>query len=104
MTATSPSNDENEIELSVSLPIKRQACIMIAVLKHEEEVEMADISLDEARVKELLKQAVLEVLEERRDLICDLLAEVMEDFALARAIQEGESTESVTREEVLQTL
>jgi len=77
---------------------------MIAILQHEEEVEMADISLDEARVKELLKQAVLEVLEERRDLIYDVLAEVMEDFALARAIQEGESTESVTREEVLQTL
>ena len=79
---------------------------MIAILQHEdeEEVKMADISLDEARVKELLKQAVLEVLEERRDLIYDVLAEVMEDFALARAIQEGESTESVTREEVLQTL
>jgi hypothetical protein len=77
---------------------------MLAILQHEEEVEMADISLDEARVKELLKQAVLEILEERRDLIYDVLAEVIEDFALARAIREGESTESVTREEVLQTL
>ena len=65
---------------------------------------MEDISLDEGRVKEVLKQAVLEVLEERRDLIYDVLAEVMEDFALARAIQEGESSELVTREEVLQTL
>jgi len=64
---------------------------------------MADISLDEGRVKELFKQAVLEVLEERRDLIYDVLAEVMEDFALAKAIEEGESTESVKREKVFQT-
>ncbi|MBK5102037.1 MAG: hypothetical protein JJE15_13755 [Desulfobacteraceae bacterium] len=65
---------------------------------------MADISLDEGRMKELFKQAVLEVLQERRDLFHDVFAEVMEDFALARAIEEGESTESVTREEVFQAL
>ena len=65
---------------------------------------MPEISLDEGRIKELLKEAVLEVLEERRDLIYDVLAEAMEDFALAKAIQEGESTESVTREQVFQTL
>ena len=65
---------------------------------------MSEISLDEGRIKELLKEAVLEALEERRDLIYDVLAEAMEDFALAKAIQEGESSESVTREQVFQTL
>jgi hypothetical protein len=65
---------------------------------------MPEISLDEGRIKEIFKEAVLEVLEERRDLIYDVLAEAMEDFALAKAIQEGESTESVTREQVFQTL
>ncbi len=65
---------------------------------------MPEISLGEGRIKELLKEAVLEVLEERRDLIYDALAEAMEDFALAKAIQEGESSESVTREQVFQTL
>ena len=65
---------------------------------------MSEMSLDEGRIKELMKEAVLEVLEERRDLIYDALAEAMEDFALAKAIQEGESSESVTREQVFQTL
>ncbi len=65
---------------------------------------MAGKSLDDGRIKELLKEAVLEVLQERRDLIYDVMAEVMEDFALAKAIQEGESTESVSREEVFQTI
>lgn len=65
---------------------------------------MTEISLDEGRIKEILKQALLEVLEERRDLLYDVLAEAMEDFALAKAVQEGESTDSVTREEVFETL
>jgi hypothetical protein len=65
---------------------------------------MVEKSLDEGRMKELLKEAVLEVLQERKDLIYDVMAEVMEDFALAKAIQEGESTESVSREEVFQTI
>ncbi len=62
---------------------------------------MRHASLSETQVKELLKQAFVELLEERRDLLYDLFAEVIEDFALARAIEQGESTESVSKEEVL---
>jgi len=65
---------------------------------------MTEISLDETRMKEVFKQAVLELLQERRDVLYDVFAEVMEDFALAKAIQEGESTESVTREKILESL
>ena len=65
---------------------------------------MTEISLDEGRIKKLFKDAVLEVLQEQRDLIYDVLAEVIEDFTLAKAIEEGETTESVPREEVFQTL
>lgn len=65
---------------------------------------MAEKSLDEGRIKELLKEAVLEVLEERKDLIYDVLTEAMEDFALVKAIQEGESSESITKEQVIKTL
>ena len=65
---------------------------------------MTEISLDEGRIKELMKQAMLELLKERGDLIYDAFAEVIADLALTNAIKEGESTESVTREEVFQTL
>jgi hypothetical protein len=65
---------------------------------------MVKPSLDEERIKELFKQALLEVLHERRDLIYDVFAEVIEDIALAKAINEGESTEPVSREEVFQAL
>ncbi len=65
---------------------------------------MRQVSLDEARVKDLLKQAVLELFQEERDVLYDVFAEVLEDFALVRAIQEGESSETVSRDEVFQLL
>ncbi len=65
---------------------------------------MVKSAIDEERIKELFKQALLEVLHERRDLIYDVFAEVIEDVALAKSIKEGESTEPVSREEVFQTL
>ena len=65
---------------------------------------MARASIDEDRLKEVLKKAIVEVLEERRDLFSDLIAEVIEDLALVRAIQEGEATESISRAEIFQVL
>ncbi len=65
---------------------------------------MSYASLNESQIKELFKQAFLELLQERKDLLYDLFAEVIEDFALANAIKEGESTESVSRAEVFQVL
>lgn len=65
---------------------------------------MAQIALDEQRVKELCKQAVLEVFREQKDLFYDLLAEVIEDLALVNAIKEGEATDSVSRSEVFRIL
>ncbi len=60
--------------------------------------------VNETRLKELLKEAIIEVIEERKDVLCELLAEVIEDVALGRAIREGEQTEAVSREEILKLL
>ena len=67
-------------------------------------VRMAGVPLDDGRIKELFKQALLEVLQERKDLLYDVFAEVVEDLALTRAIREGETTESATKKEVFQNL
>ena len=55
---------------------------------------------DEEKLKELLKSALVEVLEEHRDLVLDIVEEAMEDFALARAIEQGLESQSVSRDEV----
>jgi hypothetical protein len=65
---------------------------------------MAHLTVEEERVKDLLKQAILEVFQEREDLFYDLFAEVIEDLALVRAIKEGEDSETVSKVEVLQVL
>ena len=61
-------------------------------------------SLDEAQIKELFKQAVLELFQEQKDLLYDVFAEVIEDFALVNAIEEEKSAELVSRADVFQVL
>lgn len=61
-------------------------------------------SIDEAKLKDLLKAAVAEVLEERREFVKEIIEEAMEDVALARAIDEGVSTDTVSRQEVFTIL
>ncbi len=65
---------------------------------------MSTTLIDEAKLKEALKSAIVEILEERKDLVRDLLEEALEDIALARAIDEGEQSEIATRDEVLSAL
>jgi len=63
-----------------------------------------ETSVDHDQLKEILKEALIEVLEERRDLIQGLVEEALEDVALARAIEEGERTDTVSRDEVFKLL
>jgi len=65
---------------------------------------MATVSIDEERLKDLLKSAIAEALEERRDLVQDIVEEAMEDIGLAYAIEQGFRGESIPREEVFAIL
>ena len=61
-------------------------------------------SVNQDQLKELIKAALVEVLEQRRDLLHDAVAEALEDIALARAIEEGASSDLVGRTEVFDLL
>ena len=61
-------------------------------------------TFDEERMKVLLKSALVEALEEQRDLVQDIVEGAIEDFALARAIEQGLESKSVSREEVFATI
>ena len=65
---------------------------------------MSQLIVEEEQIKNLVKEAILELVREQREVLYDALAEVIEDLALARAIQEGESTETASRAEVLKVL
>jgi hypothetical protein len=61
---------------------------------------MSDIALNPDQLKEILKSIIIELLRDSREEFSELLAEVIEDIALERAIVEGESTELVSREAI----
>lgn len=63
-----------------------------------------EICVDESRLKELVKEAMFEALKDQKELIRDVLAEVIEDMALANAIMEGENTETVDRERIFDVI
>ena len=68
------------------------------------EAQMAVTLSDETRLKALLKEALFEVLEQRREWFSALMVEALEDVALVQAIKEGETTEVVSRDEVFDLL
>ncbi len=65
---------------------------------------MATTLIDEERLKEILKSAIVEILEERKDLGRDLFEETLESIALSHAIEEGEGSSKVSREEIFGVL
>jgi len=62
------------------------------------------ISMDENKLKKLFKEALIEALEEKKDIFHELIAEAIEDVALVRAIQAGEKTKPASKKEILNIL
>ena len=60
--------------------------------------------IDDIKIKNLFKQAIIEAMEEKKDVVHDLFMDAMEDIAMLRAIEEGETTDSVSRDEVFKIL
>ena len=61
-------------------------------------------STRDAKLKRLLKAAVVEVLEERPELVRDALAEAVEDIGMVRAIDAGSRSNEVSRTEIFKIL
>ena len=61
---------------------------------------MTTATIEPDELKRLLKSAIAEALEERRDWVRDIVEEAIEDIALHRAIDEGLESSKVSREEV----
>jgi len=59
---------------------------------------------EQTHIKELFKQAVLELLQERKEEVYDVFLEVLEEISLTKAIEEGEQTEWVSKAEVFKAL
>jgi DNA-binding protein YbaB len=65
---------------------------------------MSEVTLNAEQLETLLKVAIIKILQEQKEVFTDLIIEAMEDIALAKAIEEGESTEIVSREAIFNIL
>ncbi len=54
---------------------------------------------DEGKIKQLMKEALFEKLQEQRGVFHDLIVEAIEDIAMTNAIRQGVNTESAIRNE-----
>lgn len=65
---------------------------------------MATVIESDEKLKEVFKSAIIEVLQERKELVREILDEIIEDIAFSKAIAEGEQTPRVSRESVFEVL
>jgi len=56
--------------------------------------------LDDNKLKKLMKQAIIEAIEEKKELVHDILVEVIEDVAIISAIRDGENSGFTNRDEI----
>ena len=60
--------------------------------------------IDENKMKQLMKEALIETLQEQKTVFQDMITEAIEDIALINAIRQGSDTDSVSRANVLDIL
>ena len=60
--------------------------------------------LEAQDLRPLLKELLREMFTQERDLLAELIYEVMEDVAMAKAIAEGKDSENVGRDEIFALL
>lgn len=65
---------------------------------------MSEATSNTAQLKELIKAVIVEILQEQKELFTDILIEAMEEVALVKAIEEGETTEIVDRAVIFKLL
>ena len=65
---------------------------------------MTPLELNEATVKRLFKEALVETLHEHRSLLREVVAGVLEDTGMAEAIRRGRRTKTITRDGALRAL
>jgi hypothetical protein len=58
------------------------------------------LTLDDAKTKELLTEVLVELLQQNRGLFHELILDALEEVGLANAIAEGEDTEFVEEDEI----
>ena len=63
-----------------------------------------ELTLDEAKTKELLQAILVEMLQKKRGIFYELILEALEEVGLANAIESGRKDEFVPEAKILEIL
>ncbi len=63
-----------------------------------------ELKISDRQAKELLKEVLIELMEEKHDLFFEILLEAIEEIGLANAIREGRQDEFVSADRILAIL
>ena len=60
--------------------------------------------IDDSKIKQLMKEAFIEALQEQKGILHDLVVEAIEDIAMANAIRQGADSKTVSKKEIFDIL
>ena len=63
-----------------------------------------ELTISETKAKELLKEVIIELAQERRDLFFEIILEAIEEIGLANAIRQGRQNGFVSEESIIAIL
>lgn len=61
-------------------------------------------AINEAKTKELLKEVVIELINDKQDLFYEIILEALEEIALANAIKEGRQNDFISEDKIFALL
>jgi hypothetical protein len=77
---------------------------MVNQFNIEEVINMINLAVEDSQFKVIMKQVLIELVEERRELFKEIFEEVIEEIGLIKAIPEAELSEEVSRAEIFKQL
>jgi hypothetical protein len=63
-----------------------------------------ELSISDEKLKEIMKEAVIEIIKEKRKVFYEILLEAIEEVGLANAIREGRKNKFVHEDRILKIL
>ncbi len=63
-----------------------------------------ELTLSDKRIKDLLKEVIIELIKEKKDLFYEIILEAIEEIALANAIKEGRKNNFVSEDKIFAIL
>lgn len=91
-----PSVDRVALESLVKMPYP-ECCPILNVMNQATPMQL---TLDDAKTKELLTEVLVELIQQNRSLFHELILDALEEVGLANAIAEGEDSEFVEEDEI----